>query len=164
MGEDGTVIEINSQGSQGTSTEMSPQKLNKIDDSVKSGEKDEENNFGFLDFDANQLANSIGSIGRDDTELSSQLRAQLRAQPLAPLSTRSETEEEKTQRFYIHLHTTKIRAEMQLKAQMAELKAQQQASFVQISQEGHRDKMVCRIKSEFVNVLKVRKLVTKSLL
>lgn len=67
---DGTVIEINSQGSHGTSAEMSPDKL-KDEAALQSNTavafaNEDDKNFGFLDFDANLLANSIGSIGKDN--------------------------------------------------------------------------------------------------
>jgi len=43
------------------------------------------------------------------------------------------------------------------------MQKEQQSSFVQISQEDHKQRLVSSIKAEFVNVLKVRKVVQKSL-
>ena len=52
----------------------------------------------------------------------------------------------------------------QLKEQEETLKANELVSFVQLSQEGHKNVLVSSVKAEFVNMLKVRKVIQKSLL
>lgn len=51
-----------------------------------------------------------------------------------------------------------------LRKQEACLKGRQEASFVSISQEGHKTANVNLIKAEFVNLVKVRKIVINRLL
>ena len=64
------MIEINSQNSNGTSAEMSPEKLQQSKDGSQikksTAANEDDKNFGFLDFDANQLANSYGYISKDN--------------------------------------------------------------------------------------------------
>ena len=84
--------------------------------------------------------------------------------PTTNLSTHSGTEEERAQKFKIQLHELKLRAEAQLKDREARAQAaEQEASFVSLSQEGTRNRMVDHIKGEFINVLKVRKVILKHL-
>lgn len=84
---------------------------------------------------------------------------------IEPLSTRSETGEERALRFQLWLRQLKLETQAQIKEQERVLAAQkeQESSFVQISQESHTERLVSSIKAEFVNVLKVRKVVQKSL-
>ena len=75
MTEDGTVIEINSQSSVGTTPEDSPNKLKQKDldeDAQNSADKDSspmkddfEDNFGYLLFDGRELANSFEAAAKE---------------------------------------------------------------------------------------------------
>ena len=95
MDENGIVLEINSQGSLGTSPEVSPEKLKQ-----KEARDDDEDNLGCLCFDDKELANSFaGAANAKDANSSPQK---------PPLSTRSETEEEKGQRLQIRLRQLKL--------------------------------------------------------
>ncbi len=66
------MLEINEQGSHGTSAENSPDKVRdeatllNHSAAVALAATEDEKNFGFLTFDTNGLANSIGSIGKDN--------------------------------------------------------------------------------------------------
>ena len=86
MGEDGTVIEINSQDSFGTSPETTPEKLK-----VESEPKDDidfDDNLGYLVFSGQELANSFEATANTVV-----------GQQTTVLSTRSENEEERACKF-----------------------------------------------------------------
>ena len=87
--EDGSVIEIISQGSL-TSPDQSPDKLKRVESDLKTSDIDDDNDdFGYLVFDEKELANSLVTTATQEETLRHQ-------NVLAgPLSTRSETEEEK---------------------------------------------------------------------
>lgn len=57
--EDGSVIEIISQGSL-TSPDQSPDKLKRVESDLKTSDIDDDNDdFGYLVFDEKELANSL---------------------------------------------------------------------------------------------------------
>lgn len=85
MTEDGTVIEINSQSSVGTTPEDSPLKLKQKDldeEDQNSADKDSplkddfEDNFGYLLFDGRELANSFEATAKDQGKIASRTVAQ----------------------------------------------------------------------------------------
>jgi len=100
MGADGTVIEINSNGSLGTSPENTPSKIEQQDSDDQQEFKDDgdEDNFGFLTFNDKELASSFGLAKHGEIA-----RNKSRVPEMEPLSTRSETEEERALRFQIWL-------------------------------------------------------------
>ena len=75
------------------------------------------------------------------------------------LSARSETDEERSMRLQVQLHSLKLATEALLQKQVTALKAQQAASLISISQEGRKTARVNLVKSEFVNLIKVRKII-----
>lgn len=108
LAEDGTVIEINSQGSLGTTPDDSPNKLDLAEQTSDAADMlaDDNDDFGYLVFGEDELANSLEAVTKDRNGSGNGLRKEssngLGTSPFAaPLSTRSETEEEKALRFQI---------------------------------------------------------------